>query len=243
LLRKKYPFENEARCISGSFPHVILLSMEKHMIIKQLEIGRDRVFCYILACEDTLQAVIIDPCGNEGYLLDVIEGLRLKPLFIINTHCHPDHTCGNDAIRAATGALIVRHEADELLLHEPAANEYFSRQGFHPSPPADRTGTDGEHLAFGNCTLTVIHTPGHSPGSICILAEGNLFTGDSLFVGAAGRVDVPGGDFTTLIKSLADKISVLPDETKIWPGHDYGETRTTTVGREKRENPYLGGEW
>jgi glyoxylase-like metal-dependent hydrolase (beta-lactamase superfamily II) len=89
----------------------------------------------------------------------------------------------------------------------------------------------------------IIHTPGHSPGSICIYVENNLFTGDSLFVGAAGRVDVPGGDFTTLIESLADKIAVLPNDTIIWPGHDYGDTKTSTVGREKQENPYLGGEW
>ena len=213
------------------------------MLIKQLEVGPDKVFCYILACEATREAVIIDPGGDEDRLLAVVRDLDLKPLFIINTHCHPDHTCGNAAIKEATGAAVVRHEADERLLQDPGAREYFSRQGFPPSPPADKTVKDGDRLSFGQYTLNIIHTPGHSPGSICIYVDNNLFTGDSLFVGAAGRVDVPGGDFATLLASLAGKIAVLPDATKIWPGHDYGESQTSTVAREKKENPYLGGEW
>ncbi len=213
------------------------------MLIKQLELGADKVFCYIIACKESGEAVVIDPCGETEKILAVIQAFQLKPLFIINTHCHPDHTCSNEAVRDATGAAIVRHGADELLLHDPAAREYFARQGFPPSPPADMIVHDGDRLEFGTCTLTIIHTPGHSPGSICIHAGNNLFTGDSLFVGAAGRVDVPGGDFTTLLASLAAKVAVLPDATKIWPGHDYGDTKTSTVEREKRNNPYLGGEW
>ena len=213
------------------------------MFIRQLELGADKVFCYILACEESGEAVVIDPCGEEEKLLAAIDELQLKPLFIINTHCHPDHTCGNEVIKEATGASIVRHAADELLLQDPGAKEYFARHGFPSSPPADMLVKDGDQLRFGKYTLNIIHTPGHSPGSICIYVDNNLFTGDSLFVGAAGRVDVPGGDFTTLIESLAAKIAVLPDDTKIWPGHDYGATKTSSVGREKKENPYLGGEW
>jgi hydroxyacylglutathione hydrolase len=213
------------------------------MLIRQMEPGVDGVFCYLVACETSREAVIIDPCGKEAELLAVIDDLQLKPVFIVNTHCHPDHTCGNAAVREATGALIVRHEADETLLEDPGAKKYFNRLGFPPSPPADRLVRDGDRLVFGALTLQVIHTPGHSPGSICLYAEGNLFTGDSLFVGAAGRVDVPGGDFATLIDSLTSKIAVLPDDTVIWPGHDYGDTLTSTIGREKKENPYLGGEW
>lgn len=213
------------------------------MIIKQLELGEDKVFCYLLVCEITGMAVIIDPCGDEDQLLEIIRELRLSPLYIINTHCHPDHTCGNNVIKKATGAAIVRHEADELLLQDPESADYFNRLGFTPSPPADIIVKHGDRLTFGEYSLKIIHTPGHSPGSICIYVENNLFTGDSLFVGAAGRVDVPGGDFTTLVESLADKIAVLPNDTIIWPGHDYGDTKTSTVGREKQENPYLGGEW
>ncbi len=213
------------------------------MIIKQLQIGVDRVFCYILACEESCEAVVIDPCGDEDTLLGLIRKENLAVRFIINTHCHPDHTCSNAAIRMATGAAIVRHAADERLLLDPWAADYFARQGFRLSPPADKLVRDGECLRFGRHELTIIHTPGHSPGSICIYAENNLFTGDSLFVGAAGRVDLPGGNFSTLINSLSERIAVLPDDTVIWPGHDYGDSKTSTVGREKKENPYLGGEW
>ena len=213
------------------------------MIIKQLLLGDDKVFCYILACNRTCEAVIIDPCGDEGKILTIIDELQLKPLYIVNTHCHPDHTCGNVIIKKLTNAEIVMHGADIALLAEPDAAEYFNRHGFTPSPPADIAVRDGDTLNFGDCQAEIIHTPGHSPGSICLYVDGNLFTGDSLFVGAAGRVDVPGGDFTTLIESLTNKISVLPEDTIIWPGHDYGDSITSTVGREKQENPYLGGEW
>jgi hydroxyacylglutathione hydrolase len=232
-----------ANDMPGGFLAGLTFSYGDIMLIKQMELGTDKVFCYVLACEETREAVIIDPGGDEDLLLEVIEELHLKPLYIINTHCHPDHTCGNEIIRDATGGVIIRHEADELLLQDPEAQKYFSRQGFPPSPPADKIVRDGEQLAFGRHSLAIIHTPGHSPGSICIYVENNLFTGDSLFVGAAGRVDVPGGDFSTLLSALADKIAVLPDETIIWPGHDYGTSKTSTVGREKQENPYLGGEW
>jgi len=102
---------------------------------------------------------------------------------------------------------------------------------------------DSDIIFFGDCKAEIIHTPGHSPGSICVYIDGNLFTGDSLFVGAAGRVDLPGGDFNTLINSLGDKLASLPDETIVWPGHDYGESKTSTIGKEKQDNPYMGGEW
>jgi glyoxylase-like metal-dependent hydrolase (beta-lactamase superfamily II) len=213
------------------------------MIIKQLKLGADAVFCYVLACEKTREAIIIDPSGDENDLLALLKEMRLKLKFIINTHCHPDHTCGNKFIKEATQASIIRHEADEHFLQDQTAKEYFSRQGYTPSPPADRIVKDNDQLVFGNHILRIIHTPGHSPGSICLYVDGNLFTGDSLFVGAAGRVDLPGGDFTTLLKSLDSKIAVLPDDTIIWPGHDYGDSITSTIGREKKENPYLGGEW
>jgi glyoxylase-like metal-dependent hydrolase (beta-lactamase superfamily II) len=175
------------------------------MLIRQLELGADKVFCYILACEESGEAVVIDPCGEEEKLLAAIDELQLKPLFIINTHCHPDHTCGNEVIKEATGASIVRHAADELLLQEPGAKEYFARHGFPSSPPADMIVKGGERLTFGKYALSIIHTPGHSPGSICIYVDNNLFTGDSLFVGAAGRVDVPGG-----VNPLPPKLPFCP---------------------------------
>jgi len=212
------------------------------MIIHQTAVGELAVFCYILECEQTRQAVVIDPGGEEERLLALIVDRHLDLRFIINTHVHPDHTCGNDFLRRHTGAAVVLHRDDVALLADPQANLFLRRMGL-PTPPADRLVEDGDILSFGACSLTVLHTPGHTPGGICLYGSGNLFTGDSLFVGAAGRVDLPGGDFNTLINSLATKIATLPDETVIWPGHDYGDTPTSTVGREKKENPFLGGEW
>lgn len=212
------------------------------MIIKQVQVGPDKVFCYILGCETTQKAVIIDPGGEENKLLAVIDELQLTLLYIINTHVHPDHTCGNEKLKIATGAAIVMHEDDQAFLHDREAAAYFKRMG-PLSPDADILVKDGTVLTFGEYSLKVIHTPGHTPGSICLYGHGNLFTGDSLFVGAAGRVDLPGGDFQTLTASLAQNITALPDDTVIWPGHDYGDTVTSTIGREKKENPFLGGEW
>ncbi len=118
-------------------------------------------------------------------------------------------------------------------------NRSFSRiLGGKGSPGADRLLTDGDIIAIGETELRVIHTPGHSPGSICIYADGNLFTGDTLFVGAVGRTDLAGGSAPTLLSSIREKLYTLPDETIVWPGHDYGEAPASTIGREKAENPF-----
>jgi len=212
------------------------------MIIKQVQVGPDKVFCYILGCEQTQEGIIIDPGGEEDRLLAIIDELQLKLRYIINTHGHPDHTVGNARLKNATGAKIVMHVDDQAFLHDREAGAYFKRMG-PLSPDADLLVKDGDVLTFGDCRLKVIHTPGHTPGSICLYTSGNLFTGDSLFVGTAGRVDLPGGNFQTLTMSLENNIATLPDDTMIWPGHDYGDTITSTIGREKKENPFLGGEW
>lgn len=213
------------------------------MHIEQMTVGPMDVFCYIISCEKTGQAVVIDPGGDADRILQYVKANGLDVRYIIHTHCHPDHTCGSGRLKEATGASIVMHEEDEALLHDAAAATFFAGLGLGTAPPADMLVRDNDHLAFGSQTMTVLHTPGHSPGGICLYCAGHLFTGDSLFVGAAGRVDVPGGDFNTLIRSLGEKVGVLPEETVIWPGHDYGDTPQSTVGAEKKHNPYLGGEW
>jgi glyoxylase-like metal-dependent hydrolase (beta-lactamase superfamily II) len=111
--------------------------------------------------------------------------------------------------------------------------------GAKPSPPADITVQEGDRISVGNIVFQVIATPGHSPGSMCLLGEGLVFTGDTLFVGAIGRTDLPGGSWSTMARSLRDKLSVLPDETRVLPGHNYGAAPTSTIGYEKRHNPYL----
>lgn len=213
------------------------------MIIKQITVGHYEVFCYILGCEESLKAVVIDPGGEPEKIMAAVNSLGLEVGHIINTHFHADHTCGNAALRQATGAVVVMHAADAAMLRDQQAADYFAKQGFPLSLPADRLVEDGDIISMGNYAIRVIHTPGHSPGGICLYCDNNLFTGDSLFVGAAGRVDLPGGDFNTLVAALAEKIATLPPETVVWPGHDYGETTSSTIGREKKENPFLGGDW
>ncbi len=213
------------------------------MIIEQIVTGKAEVFCYILGCEKSSKAVIIDPGGNEEEILSRLHELQLELVYIINTHSHPDHTCGNDKIKNATGAAVVMHKDDQALLQNKEAAASFKSMGLPLAKKVDVLVNDGDVLHFGECSLTVIHTPGHTPGGICLYTDKNLFTGDSLFVSAAGRVDLPGGDFNTLLASLEKGIASLPDDTIIWPGHNYGETVTSTIGREKKENPFLGGEW
>lgn len=111
--------------------------------------------------------------------------------------------------------------------------------GLPPPDPADKSLKDGEVLEVGSLGIEVIHTPGHTPGSVCFHVNGNLFTGDTLFVGAVGRTDLTGGSLDTLLESLEKRVIVLPKDTVIWPGHDYGETPTSTIGREIKENPYI----
>jgi len=215
------------------------------MLVRQYIVGHMKECTYLLVCEESGQAVVVDPGGDGDELLRFIRERHLRVAHIVITHNHPDHTRGNRRIVAATGAEVVMHRADRDLLAGEAAVAFFRRLDFPSSdaPPPDRLAEHGDTIVFGNLAIEVIHTPGHSPGSICLLGAGHLFTGDSLFVGAAGRVDLPGGDFRTLMDSLEKRLAPLPDETTVWPGHDYGDTRSSTIGREKRENPYLGGQW
>lgn len=188
------------------------------MIIKQLEIGVMDNFCYIVGCETTRKALVIDPGADVAHIMSEAgkEGLTIE--LIVNTHTHGDHTAGNDRLKALTNARIV--------LHEREASGY---------PKADIRLSDEKTLQLGEITFDVIQTPGHTPGGICLHAEGNLFTGDTLFVGDSGRTDLPGGDRPTLGASIR-RLMELPDDTVVWPGHDYGPTPSSTLGWEKRHN-------
>ena len=209
------------------------------MFIEQILVGQLAVFCYIVGCEQTRECVLIDPAGDEGRILQILTQKKWRPLYLINTHGHPDHTCGNQLIAQQTGVKIIMHEADARIFDNPGARMMAGQMGFRSSPPVDKTVKDGDLIRFGNEALQVIHTPGHTPGSICLYGQQNLFTGDTLFVGAAGRTDLPGGSFEVLLDSLQHKIMPLPEETVVWPGHDYGESPSSNIGYEKKTNPYL----
>lgn len=209
------------------------------MDIEQVKVGFMDVFCYIISCPETKEALVVDPAGDEDHIVERIrdKGLTLK--YIVNTHGHPDHTGGNARIKELTGAQIIMHEEDDKLFNSPEGHAHAAQMGFSPSPPADIHVKDNDEIVIGDVKLKVIHTPGHSRGGICLYGDGNLFTGDTLFVGAIGRDDLPGGDYEAYMGSIHNKILTLPDDTIIWPGHDYGMSPTSTIGREKMTNPFL----
>ncbi len=212
------------------------------MRINQMTVGMMGVCCYIVSCEETKEAVIIDPGGGEEQILAACEQDGLTVKYIINTHGHPDHVCGNKILKDRTGAEIVMHAADADFFGRPQVEQFFSQLGLAPSPPPDKKVVDGDTLNFGRESLKVIHTPGHSPGGICLYAKPNLFSGDTLFAGGVGRTDFPGGSTQELLDSIKNQLLTLPPETIVWPGHGYGGERST-IAQEKTSNPFLTGGW
>ncbi len=186
------------------------------MKVHQLEVGNMQNFTYVLEDEQTSEAVILDPSWDLDNVLGVVEKNGLKVKYVINTHHHFDHTIGNDAIAKATGAKIVQHKASTLK--------------------NDMTVSDGDTIRFGNSELAVVHTPGHSKDSICLVGDGKVFSGDTLFVGNCGRVDLPGGSARELYQSLFGVVAKLDDSLVMYPGHNYGGSPTSTIGREKKTN-------
>ena len=209
------------------------------MGIEQMKVGFMDVFCYLVSCPRTNKALVIDPAGDEERVVGRINEKDLDLKYIVNTHGHGDHTCGNAKVKELTGAEIIMHELDDQIFNS-ADGQAMSRQwGFTPSPPVDRTVKDGESIVVGDVSLTVMHTPGHSPGGICLLGDGNVFTGDTLFVGGIGRTDLPGASMGQFMTAIKERLLTLPGETIVWPGHDYGFKPSSTIDEEKKTNPWL----
>ena len=208
------------------------------MILHQFVVGSMAVCSYIVGCEETKKAAIVDPGGDEELLLAEIEKLGLTVEYIIATHGHPDHVCGNRKLQEATGAKIIMHTADVDFFDKPEVKEYFSMLGLEPSPPVDIKVNAGDDIHIGNVALKVIHTPGHTPGGICLYCAPNIITGDTLFVGGLGRTDFPGGSHEDLLESIRTHLLTLPGETVVWPGHGYGGSQST-IGNEAASNPFL----
>jgi glyoxylase-like metal-dependent hydrolase (beta-lactamase superfamily II) len=186
------------------------------------------------------EAVVIDPAGEEERILDLLREEGLKGKYILNTHGHPDHVLGNERVKEALGVPVCLHGAgQDFFCNSDVRQRTAAELGLSCDVRADIRLQDGDVLEVGELRAEVIHTPGHTPGSVCFLIAGNLFTGDTLFVGAAGRTDLIGGSLDTLLESIETRLLVLPRETVIHPGHDYGETPTSTIGREMEENIYI----
>jgi len=209
------------------------------MKIIQTIVGVMEVFCYLVYDEASGDGILIDPAGDTDRLVKLLEERGVKLRYIVNTHGHADHTCGNEELKKRTGAPIVMHATDDTFFQRPESQAFARMMGFAPSPPADVRVGDGTELSFGDVTMKFLHTPGHTPGGCCILIDGHLFTGDTLFVGAVGRTDLPGASFDQLIQSLKNKILALPPQTVVWPGHDYGDRPYSSVREERETNPYI----
>ena len=207
------------------------------MIQKGLTVGLLEVNCYILGDEETREAVVIDPGGDEDEILYVLNHNNFQLKYIIDTHGHFDHVDANLPLKEATGAPVAIHEADAQMLSQPSAEAmFFTGNRLRPSA-ADVLLHEGDILTFGKYRLQVLHTPGHTPGGISLVLEDHpyVYVGDLLFAGSIGRTDFPGGSFEALINAVRTKIFPLGDHYTVYPGHG----PVTTVGQERKYNPFF----
>lgn len=205
------------------------------MILETLPVGMIQANCYILGDETTKESVIIDPGGDVPTISRVLEARKLKPVAILATHGHFDHVEALAGVKRATGAPILVHQGDLPLIQGMTGQGLLFGVRVEAAPPPDRFLTDGEEVQFGELSVRVLHTPGHSPGSVSFHMDKKVFVGDLLFAGSIGRTDLQGGDYDTLLHSVKTRIFTLPDDTVVYPGHG----PATTVGVEKRTNPFF----
>ena len=206
------------------------------MIIKTLPVGPIMANCFIVGCQETLEAAVIDPGDEADKILQLVTDLDLNVKTIINTHGHFDHVSANKGIHTATNAPILIHALDAPMLEQISASAANWGLSAEDSPPPDRTINDGDTISFGQITLKVMHTPGHTPGGVSLFTDDHVFVGDTLFAGSIGRTDFPGGDFATLKSSIQDKLFALGDGVRVYTGHG----PETTIGHEKQHNPFVG---
>jgi len=188
------------------------------LFFEQLKGSGDN-FSYVVADEESKETTIVDPSTNIKEIIETVESESLKVIYIVNTHAHRDHTTGNGELRQKYDAKIVAYQG---------------------SPVTKDLGVEeGDILRFGKIEASIMHTPGHSPDSICVLIDRKVLTGDTLFVGECGRTDLSGGNSTDMYESLFAKLMHLDDDVEVYPGHDYGILPSSTIGREKMTNYVL----
>jgi glyoxylase-like metal-dependent hydrolase (beta-lactamase superfamily II) len=194
--------------------------------------------CYVVVDEQGGECAIVDPGEEAGLILHKVRETGTKPVGIWLTHAHLDHVLGVAAVATATGVPVWLHPADRPLYEAVPDQAAWFGLGAPAAPPApDHDFAHGDSLQVGGTRFTVRHAPGHSPGSVCLVGPGCVIVGDVLFAGSIGRTDLPGGDFETLIGSIERELLSLPDETIVYSGHG----PETTIGRERRANPFLTG--
>jgi len=205
------------------------------MILKTLIVGELETNCYLLGDERSREGIVIDPGGDFKLIEKALKELNLDVKYIVLTHGHSDHIGVLSELKKYTGAQILIHKEDAEMLSNPEKNlSVFSYNPFS-APGADRLLKDKDKIRIGQIELEVLHTPGHTEGSISLLTDKVIFTGDLIFCGSVGRTDLPGGSYQRLLRSIQDKILDKTDDTVIYPGHG----PTTSVGEERRNNPFL----
>jgi len=204
------------------------------MVIEQIKVGHMAVFCYLIGDEETKDAVLLDPSSDFEKINAVIGKYQFNITAIINTHGHFDHIGGNRYYIKKTGAKLLIHEADYYFLRKNVNRLVEFLKGGRRVKHEVRLLHDGDKINVGSTEIEVIHTPGHSPGSICLYFSGNIFTGDTLFTEGVGRTDFSGGCGETILKSIKGRILSFPDDTIIWPGHHYGRFPVSTIKEQKK---------
>ena len=200
------------------------------MYFKQVPLGPMANFSYIIGCPETKVAAVVDPAFEPERLLALAQEDGYEIGYIFTTHKHSDHTSGHRKMARATGAKVVVHEADAAALRDH-------------SIPVHIEVVHGQIIQVGKIDVRVLHTPGHTPGGICLLVGGGkLLTGDTLFVGDCGRTDLPEGSAEDLFRSIQERLKSLDDDVEVFPGHDYGPSPTSTIGSEKETNPTMRAE-
>jgi len=213
--------------------------MESAGMITQIAIGPMMNFVYLLGCPETRDAAIVDPAWDVSEILRIAQNSNFKIRHILLTHGHPDHSNALEQLLRATDAQVYLHTEEVAYMKEVARSFGMSLDFMDQRSGNFQTVSDGTTILVGKIPVQCLHTPGHTPGSLCFLVEGNLLSGDTLFVDACGRVDMPGGDPEKMWWSLNRKLRALDDNTILLPGHDYGGSPKSTIGEQKRSNPYM----
>jgi len=207
------------------------------MLLHSIAVTMFMTNCFILADEETNEAIVIDPGGEEERIIQIINNMGVNIVGIVNTHAHVDHIGALSAIKDAYDAEIMLHQLELPILKSSSKMGRLFGVEIEQPPEPDRFLAEGEQVVFGKTKLRVVETPGHSPGGISLVTSDNTycFAGDTLFAGSIGRTDLPGGDYSTLINSIKTKLIPLGDEMKVLPGHG----PATTIGVERKHNPFL----
>jgi hydroxyacylglutathione hydrolase len=213
--------------------------ISQRLILKQVQIGPMLNFIYIIGCSETREAAVVDPAWDVPQILRIAQLSDLTINRILLTHGHPDHMNGLQELLEATDAKVYLHR-EEVYFLEMAAEHYGISTEFMKDRSVNfESIDDGAEIVVGKVPVSFLHTPGHTPGSQCFLVEKNLVSGDTLFIDACGRVDLPGGDPEKMWWSLNHRLRSLDDDVILYPGHNYGAKPSSTMGEQKDQNPYM----